>query len=65
MRAFKRPLWKMLLFYLLGVLSAGLLFLVSLWSVHVRSYLQLTSCSFEQADVVRVLVRAGGEGGMW
>jgi hypothetical protein len=58
---FYRPLDKQLLFYVLGVLSLGLVFLLAKWSPRVHIALNLKRCALKDATFVRITV-SGNEG---
>lgn len=57
---FVSPWYKQLLFILLGVCSAGLLFLIAKWSVGIRTALRLSRCPLKLAKFVRVTVSSAG-----
>jgi hypothetical protein len=63
---FYAPADKQLLFYALGVLTCGLVFLLAKWSPRVHIALNLRRCALRDATFVRITVRRRrGGGGSW
>ncbi|GBF98967.1 hypothetical protein Rsub_11553, partial [Raphidocelis subcapitata] len=56
---FEAPLGKRLLFYFLGFISVGLVFLLSKWSPRVRMLLRLRRCHLRDAEFVRITLDDG------
>lgn len=61
-QGFNSPWWKTLLYYLVGVLTAGVSFLVCKWSPRVHILLSLSPCALRDAQYVRIRVSAMGQG---
>lgn len=57
---FYAPVEKQLVFYVLGLLSGGLLFLLAKWSPKVHIALSLRRCRLKDATFVRITVSAYG-----
>ncbi|EFJ40236.1 hypothetical protein VOLCADRAFT_108270 [Volvox carteri f. nagariensis] len=51
---FRSPWWKKLLYYLVGVLTAGFSFLLCKWSPRLHIFLSLSPCALKDAQYVRV-----------
>ncbi len=53
------PLWKKVLFYLLGFLTLGASLLVAKWSPKAHIWLSLSPCGLASAQYILVKVRMG------
>lgn len=63
---FRSPWYKQLLFAVLGVCTAGVLFLVAKWSLTVRVVLRLKRCRLKDAQYVRTVVSTSSSRGyLW
>eukprot|EP00983_Pelagomonas_calceolata_P088992 1157264-Pelagomonas_calceolata.AAC.5 len=56
LRFYKRPWWKLSLFFIVSALSSGILWLASLWAPALFSSLTMSRSSPEDADYVYVEV---------
>eukprot|EP00879_Flechtneria_rotunda_P022274 GHRR01023500.1.p1 GENE.GHRR01023500.1~~GHRR01023500.1.p1 ORF type:complete len:171 (+),score=28.77 GHRR01023500.1:311-823(+) len=56
LEGFQSPWYKQLLFVVLGICTFGLMFLISKWSLKVRTALRLRHCPLKEASYVRVTV---------
>ncbi|KXZ43114.1 hypothetical protein GPECTOR_102g67 [Gonium pectorale] len=58
-QGFHSPWWKKLLYYLVGLCTAGFSFLVCKWSPRLHILLSLSPCSLKQAQYVRIRLTDG------
>eukprot|EP00879_Flechtneria_rotunda_P018825 GHRR01019759.1.p1 GENE.GHRR01019759.1~~GHRR01019759.1.p1 ORF type:complete len:982 (+),score=342.10 GHRR01019759.1:311-3256(+) len=59
LEGFQSPWYKQLLFVVLGICTFGLMFLISKWSLKVRTALRLRHCPLKEASYVRVTLQEG------
>lgn len=60
---FFSPVWKRVLYIVLGICTFGIVFLLAKWSSKVAVFLRLSRCALHRADWVKVTVRCAIGGG--